>query len=120
MEAEVPQPISSLPSRWGSFTGSQLGWLAVAAIPPYTCLRLHLAVVVALAGCAPWIAAATALAFGRREGRRLDAFVGDLLLFQFQPKVLSHPDAVREGPGRDFQLVDRGASRPAALPRSSP
>jgi hypothetical protein len=120
MEAEVPQPISSLPSRWGSFTGSQLSWLAVAAIPPYTCLHLHLAVVVALVGCSPWIAAAMALAFGRREGRRLDAFVGDWLLFQFQPKVLNHPDAVREDPGRGFELVDKGASRSGALPWSPP
>jgi hypothetical protein len=79
-----------------------------------------LAVVVALVGCAPWIAAATALAFGRREGRRLDAFVGDWLLFLFQPRVLSHPDAAREDPQRGFQLVDSGSGRPGALPWSAP
>jgi hypothetical protein len=120
MEAEVPQPISNLPSRWGSFTGSQLGWLATAAVPPYICLHLHLAVMLTLLGCAPWIAAATALAFGRREGRRLDAFAGDWLQFQLQPKLLRHPDGARPVPGAEFHEVDGGAGPSGSLPWSPP
>ena len=120
MEAEVPQPISNLPSRWGSFTGSQLSWLAAAAVPPYICLRLHLAVALTLIGCAPWIAATTALAFGRREGRRLDAFAGDWLQFQLQPKLLRHPDGARLVPGAEFHPVDGGQGRSRSLPWSTP
>jgi len=120
MQAEVPQPISSLPARWGMFTLAQLGWLAVAALPPYLGLRLHLDAVVVLAGSSPWVAAAVALGFGRREGRRLDAFAGDWCLFLAQPRRLTHPGAARGSADDRFQLVDQAPAAAGKLRWSGP
>ncbi|HUY09090.1 MAG TPA: PrgI family protein [Candidatus Dormibacteraeota bacterium] len=91
MQAEIPQPISGVPLRWGGFTGRQLGWLGTGTALPYLLLRLQLSPELALAASAPWLAAATLFAFGRREGRRLDCWVGDWLWFKLQPHHLRHP-----------------------------
>ncbi|MHB1526244.1 MAG: hypothetical protein ACYDEA_11115 [Candidatus Dormibacteria bacterium] len=120
MEAEVPQPISSLPSRWGMFTLAQLGWLAVAMVPPYLGLRLHLAAALALGASAPWVAAALALGFGRREGRRLDAFAGDWFLYQLQPRLLTHPEDGGPASEDRFQPVDHPGEALPALRWSRP
>lgn len=120
MQAEVPQPISSLPSRWGMFTIAQLGWLAMAALPPYLGLRLHLAAAVALGVSAPWVAAAVTLAFGRREGRRLDAFAGDWFLFLLQPRTLTHPEDGEKASQDRFQPVDHPREAPETLRWSRP
>jgi hypothetical protein len=91
MQAEIPQPISGVPLRWGGFTGRQLGWLGAGAALPYLLLRLQLSPELALASSAPWLAIGVLLAFGRREGRRLDCWIGDWLWFKLQPHRLRHP-----------------------------
>ncbi|MGH7667469.1 MAG: PrgI family mobile element protein [Candidatus Dormibacteria bacterium] len=93
MQAEVPQPISAVPLRWGGFTSRQLAWVGAGALLPYLLLRAHLAMELALALAAPWLAASLLFAFGRREGRPLDAWVGDWVWFAFQPHRLQHPGA---------------------------
>lgn len=104
MQAEVPQPISTIPSRWAGFTAPQLGWLALGAALPYAGDRIGLTPIALLGAGVPWAAAAVAMAFGRWQGRGLDAFVGDALLFRLQRHRLEHP-----GSGRGFRAVDRGA-----------
>jgi hypothetical protein len=94
MQAEIPQPISGVPLRWGGFTTRQLSWLGVGAALPYLLLRLQLAPELALFSSAPWLSAALLFAFGRREGRRLDAWVLDWMWFKVQPRHLSHPGSV--------------------------
>ncbi len=98
------------------FTGHQLTWLAAALLPLYVLLRAHLALQAALPLCLPWLATATAMAFGRCRGRALDAFAGDWALFQLQPKALTHPGS-RPGPAlfTPIDRLDRGA-----LPWSPP
>lgn len=93
MQAEIPQPISGVPLRWGGFTGRQLAWLGAGAALPYLLLRLQLSPELALVSSAPWLAVAVLLAFGRREGRRLDSWIGDWLWFRFQPHHLRHPES---------------------------
>ncbi|NNM97334.1 MAG: hypothetical protein HKL89_06995 [Candidatus Dormibacteraeota bacterium] len=115
MQAEVPQPISSLPARWGMFTIAQMGWLALAALPPYLGLRIHLDAVLVLAASAPWVAAAMALAFGRREGRRLDAFAGDWCLYLLQARSLTHPGDAPDRTRDRFQAVDQPVAAPGQL-----
>ena len=91
MQAEVTQPISGIPLRWGGFTARQLGWLGTGAALPYLLLRLQVAPELALASSAPWLGTALIFAFGRREGRRLDSWVEDWLWFKLQPHHLRHP-----------------------------
>jgi hypothetical protein len=91
MQAEIPQSISGTPTRWGAFTAPQLGWIAVGACLPYLLLRCHLEVPLLLVFSTPWLAAALVLAFGRYEGRRLDAWTTDWLAFLLQPHRLHHP-----------------------------
>lgn len=90
-QADVHQPISGVPIRWGGFTGRQLVWLGVGAALPYLLLRLELPMAGVIPPSLPWLAAAVTLAFGRCEGRRLDAWVGDWLWFRAQPRHLTHP-----------------------------
>ncbi|HEY6537641.1 MAG TPA: PrgI family protein [Candidatus Dormibacteraeota bacterium] len=90
-QAEVPQPISGIPMRWGGLTGQQLGWFGIGAILPYLLLRLRVPPELALLLSGPWIGTAVTLAFGRREGRRLDAWISDWIWFQTQPHRLLHP-----------------------------
>jgi hypothetical protein len=111
-------PISAMPTRWGMFTGHQLAWMGAAGLPVYWLLRAHLPVEVALPVCLPWLVAATALAFGRCQGRALDAFLGDWALFRVQPKSLLHPDLVPDGGEVRFTPIDRGER--TALPWSAP
>lgn len=87
------------------FTTAQLGWLGVGAALPYLLLRLHLALVPVLGASSPWLATALAVGFGRREGRRLDAFAGDWVLFQLQPRHLVHPGEAAST-ADPFQPVD--------------
>ncbi|HUY57738.1 MAG TPA: PrgI family protein [Candidatus Micrarchaeaceae archaeon] len=91
MQAEIPQPISGVPFRWGGFTGRQLAWVMAGAAVPYLLLRLQLTPELALASAAPWLVLALLFGFGRREGRSLDCWVGDWLWFQIQPHHLHHP-----------------------------
>ncbi|HVB14430.1 MAG TPA: PrgI family protein [Candidatus Dormibacteraeota bacterium] len=91
MQAEVPLPISGVPLRWGGFTARQLGWLGVGAALPYFLLRLQIPPELALGSSAPWLGSALLFAFGRREGRQLDLWVGDWLWFKVQPQRLRHP-----------------------------
>jgi hypothetical protein len=93
MQAEVPQPISGVPLRWGGFTARQLGWLGTGAALPYFLLRLQLPPELALASSSPWLGAALLFAFARREGRQLDSWVGDWLRFRLQPHRLRHPES---------------------------
>ncbi|HVC38729.1 MAG TPA: PrgI family protein [Candidatus Dormibacteraeota bacterium] len=124
--AEVPQPISSVPVRWGGFTAHQLGWLAAGAAMPYLLLRLHLSPAGAFGPSAPWLGTAVCFAFGRSEGRRLDAWVGDWVWFKLQPHRLSHPDALASLPPAagyvpvDRPLRDAGRGTTASLPWESP
>lgn len=102
------------------FTIAQMGWLALAALPPYLGLRLHADAVLVLSASAPWVAAAMALAFGRREGRRLDAFAGDFCLYLLQPRSLTHPgDRPRRTRDR-FQAVDHPPAAAGKLRWSRP
>ncbi|MGH7639840.1 MAG: PrgI family mobile element protein [Candidatus Dormibacteria bacterium] len=105
MQAEVPQPISAVPLRWGGFTGRQLAWLAAGAALPYILLRAHLGLAPALGLPAPWMGAALALAYGRHEGRQLDAWVGDWIRFQLGPRRLAHPGATRTLAGQIAPFV---------------
>src|SRR5487761_517787 len=91
MQAEIPQPISSVPTRWGGFTTPQLSWVAVGASLPFSLLRLHFGLGLVLIPSAPWLMGALLLAWCRREGRRLDAWAMDWVAFQFQPHRLWHP-----------------------------
>jgi hypothetical protein len=104
MEAEIPQSISGTPTRWGGFTAPQLGWIAVGAALPYLLLRCHLGVPLLLILSTPWLAAALVFAFGRYEGRRLDAWTTDWVAFLFQPHRLHHPD--NSGARRPYVEVD--------------
>lgn len=103
MHAEVPQPISTVPSRWAGFTASQLGWLAVGAMLPYLGGRVGLPAPAEAGFAIPWAATAVAMAFGRWQGRGLDAFLADALLFRLQHHRLEHP-----GSTGGFRAVDRG------------
>ncbi|HVB53606.1 MAG TPA: PrgI family protein [Candidatus Acidoferrales bacterium] len=94
MQAEVPQPISGVPLRWGGFTARQLGWLGVGAALPYLLLRLQIPPELALVSSGPWLGMALLFAFGRREGRPLDSWVGDWLWFKLQPHHLRHPGSL--------------------------
>ena len=105
-QAEVPQPISSLPTRWGSFTGHQLTWLGLAAVPPYLLLRAHLPLAATALATIPWSLVATVVAFGRYRGRQIDDFLGDWALFQIHPKVMEHPDSNILAPEVQFTAVD--------------
>jgi hypothetical protein len=93
MQAEIPQSISATPVRWGAFTTPQLGWLVMGSALPYLLLRCHLGLSLILLPSTPWLGAALAFAFGRYEGRRLDAWTADWLLFLVQPHRLHHPQA---------------------------
>lgn len=99
MQAEIPQPISATPMRWGAFTTPQLGWLAVGSALPYLLLRCHLGVSLILLPSTPWLGVALAFAFGAYEGRRLDAWTADWLLFLVQPHRLYHPQALASDQG---------------------
>ncbi len=114
MEAEVPQPISNLPSRWGGLTTGQLGWLAVAGAVPLACFRLHLGLAPLVTLSAPWASIAAALGFGLRHGRRLDVYLLDAILFRLQPHRFSHPDSVAQVGG--YRWVDQGPSSRGPLP----
>ncbi|MGH7643658.1 MAG: PrgI family protein [Candidatus Dormibacteria bacterium] len=119
MQAEVPQPISGVPLRWGGFTVRQLGWIAIGAALPYVLLRLQLAPEVALAAPAPWLVVALCFAVGRREGRQLDSWVADWLRFRLQPRRLRHPGKQTTSTRREaFIAVDQGiaAERAGRLP----
>ncbi len=111
-------PISAMPTRWGLFTGHQLGWMGAGALPVYVLLRAHLAAAEALLAGSPWLLAASALAFGRCQGRALDAFLGDWARFQIQPKVLLHPELFRVPDSARFTPVD--ARHRSALPWTRP
>ncbi len=116
MQAEVPQPISTLPTRWGSFTGVQLFWLGAGALPPYLLLRARLPLVLVLVVAAVSVGAGAILAFGHREGRRLDGWLLDWLQFQFQVRQLAHP-----GHDRRYHLVDIPREEPhSPLPWRAP
>ena len=115
---EVPMPISAMPTRWGMFTGHQLAWMGAAGLPVYLLLRAHLALDAALPACLPWLVTATALAFGRCQGRALDAFLGDWAMFRVQPKTLLHPELVPDPGEPRFTPVD-GRDR-TVLPWSPP
>jgi hypothetical protein len=104
MQAEIPQSISGTPTRWGAFTAPQLGWIAVGAALPYLLLRCHVGVPLLVILSTPWLAAALAFAFGRCEGRRLDAWTMDWLAFLVQPHHLHHPEAA--APGRPYIEID--------------
>lgn len=110
MQAEVPQPISNVPSRWGGLTTAQLGWLAVASGVPMLLLRAHAGMPGVLAASAPWGSVCVALGFGLRRGRRLDAYLVDAVRFRAQPRRLRHPDICSRAP--DFRPVDRPPDRP--------
>ncbi|MGA2872750.1 MAG: hypothetical protein ABSF27_04085 [Candidatus Dormibacteria bacterium] len=97
MQAEIPQSIFGTPMRWGRFTTPQLGWLVVGAALPYLLLRLRLEPSLALLASLPWLISAVTLAFGRHEGRHLDAWVGDWVAFRFQPHQLHHPGLEEHG-----------------------
>lgn len=128
-QAEIPQPIGATPTRWGGFTTVQLSWIGLGAALPYLLLRLHLSPLPALVISTPWLALALIFAFGRRDGRRMDAWVGDWVVFKFQPHLLRHPGvptASRSPSG--YVDVDRGSTPPelgsppesAALPWVAP
>jgi hypothetical protein len=122
MQAEIPQPISGTPTRWGAFTAPQLAWIAVGVALPYLLLRCHLGVPLLLILSTPWLATALVLAFGRYEGRRLDAWTTDWLAFLFQPHRLQHPDTLAtrrpyvevdsDGLKSEFVPVSEGRSLP--------
>lgn len=119
MHAEVLQPISSVPLRWGGFTVQQLVWLGVGASLPYLLLRVQVVPELAILGSLPWLAAALTLAFGRREGRRLDSWVGDWLWFQLQPHQLRHPGTLETGSAEPLYVsIDSqiGPAEPKVLP----
>lgn len=116
MQAEIPQPISATPMRWGGVTTPQLGWIAVGASVPYALLRFHLGAAPTLVASAPWLAAALLLAVGRREGRRLDLWVLDWLAFQIQPHRLRHPGASSLGRDGAYVEVDPGGLGAASTP----
>ncbi|MFZ0994584.1 MAG: hypothetical protein WAO09_01190 [Candidatus Dormiibacterota bacterium] len=107
MQTEIPQSISGTPTRWGAFTAPQLGWIAIGAALPYLLLRCHLTAPLLLILSTPWLAAALVFAFGRYEGRRLDAWTTDWLVFLVQPHHLHHPDPAALG--RPYFEVDSEA-----------
>jgi len=113
-QAKVPQSISGVPARWGRFTAPQLGWLVIAAVPLYISFHAHLPLLPVFLGSSPWVAGATAMAFGRRQGRRLDAFTADWALFRLHRKRFDHPDS--ETTPRDAKFVVVDASEPRSLP----
>jgi hypothetical protein len=108
MEAEVPQPISDVPSRWGGLTTPQLGWLGGAAVLPMILIHAHCGLDATLIGAVPWAAGCVVLGFGSRRGRRLDAYLLDAARFRAQRRRLCHPDLVRSR--AEFRDVD-GAER---------
>ena len=108
MEAEVPQPISDVPSRWGGLTTPQLGWLTGAAILPMILIHAHCGLDATLTGAVPWAVGCVVLGFGSRRGRRLDAYLLDAARFRAQRRRLSHPDLVSSR--AEFREVD-GAER---------
>ena len=108
MEAEVPQPISDVPSRWGGLTTPQLGWLCGAAVLPMILIHAHCGLDATLIGAVPWAAGCVVLGFGSRRGRRLDSYLLDAARFQAQRRRLCHPDLVRSC--AEFRDVD-GAER---------
>jgi hypothetical protein len=119
MQAEIPQAISGTPMRWGGFTAPQLGWIAVGATLPYLLLRCHLGAPVILLSSTPWLGAALAYAFGRCEGRRLDAWTVDWLAFLVQPHRLCHPQAAATNNRSSFYVeVDPEGSRTESGPRA--
>jgi hypothetical protein len=125
MQAEIPQPISGTPMRWGAFTTPQLGWIALGAALPFVLLRCHLGVSLILPPSIPWLGTALAFAFGRYEGRRLDAWTADWLLFLVQPHRLHHPRAAAadHGVSRYVEVDPKGLrpeSGPIAKVRSLP
>lgn len=117
-QAEVPQPISAIPARWGRFTAAQLGWMVIAVCPLYISIRAHLPALPMLLATSPWITSATAMAFGRLQGRRLDAFTADWVLYRLQRKRLDHPDSGPNISDRSFVVVDRAQCRPIPWDRS--
>jgi hypothetical protein len=117
-EAEVPQPISSLPTRWGSFTGHQLSWLGLAAAPPYLLLRAHLPLLEVAIIATPWALTASVIAFGRYRGRQIDHFLGDWAMFHLHPRVMDHPDS--GGRSREVQFTSVDSQGMAPLPWKLP
>ncbi|MFZ0168601.1 MAG: hypothetical protein WAL64_04145 [Candidatus Dormiibacterota bacterium] len=125
MQAEIPHPISGTAMRWGAFTAPQLGWLAVGAALPYLLLRSHLGISLILLASTPWLGSALVFAFGRCEGRRLDAWTADWLAFLVQPHRLRHPQrAAIDHRSRCYVEVDpegwRTESDPMATAGSLP
>ena len=106
MEAEVPQPISDVPSRWGGLTTPQLGWLGGAAVLPMILIHAHCGLGATLTGAVPWATGCVVLGFGSRRGRRLDAYLLDAARFRTQRQRLCHPDLHASLP--EFRSVDGG------------
>jgi hypothetical protein len=103
-DAEVPQPISDVPSRWGGLTTPQLGWLGGGAALPMILIHAHCGLVANLTGSVPWAAGCVVLGFCSRRGRRLDAYLLDAARFRTQRRRLCHPDLVAAPP--EFRAVD--------------
>lgn len=106
-QAEVPQPISGVPLRWSGFTSRQLSWLGLGAAWPYLLLRGQVPLEVLILASAPWVGACVTLAFGRCEGRRLDAWLGDWVWFRAQPRHLHHPGSRPGTPYMAYVVVDQ-------------
>jgi hypothetical protein len=103
-DAEVPQPISDVPSRWGGLTTPQLGWLGGAAALPMVLIHAHCGLDATLSGAVPWAASCVVLGFGSRRGRRLDAYLLDAARFRTQRRRLCHPDLAASP--QEFRAVD--------------
>ena len=103
-DAEVPQPISDVPSRWGGLTTPQLGWLGGAAALPMILIHAHCGLDATLTGAVPWAAGCVVLGFGNCRGRRLDAYLLDAARFRAQRRRLCHPDLAASP--QEFRAVD--------------
>ncbi|MGH7608993.1 MAG: PrgI family protein [Candidatus Dormibacteria bacterium] len=114
-QVQVHQPISHIPARWGAFTAPQLAWIAIGCVPGYVLLRLGLATWLVGMLAAPALVGALLLAFGRREGRPLDSWVGDWLVYQWQPHRLCHPALAGAPSAAPYQRRQTSAS-PSPLP----
>ncbi|MGC1183768.1 MAG: hypothetical protein WBA31_01270 [Candidatus Dormiibacterota bacterium] len=90
-QAEVSQPISGVPLRWSGFTSRQLSWLGLGLALPYLLVRGQVPLDLLILASVPWLGTFATLAFGRCEGRRLDAWIGDWVWFLAQPCHLHHP-----------------------------
>ena len=97
----------------------------MGAALPYLLLRCHLGVSLILLASTPWLGSALVFAFGRCEGRRLDAWAADGLAFLVQPHHLRHPQmAAIDHRSRCYVEVDpegrRTESDPMATASSLP